>query len=194
MTEVAETSPSEQPHRRADAVRNRTALLAVARQLVDGGDVALPLNHVAKRAGLGVGTAYRHFPTRQALLESLALGSLEELLAVARTVLELPDTGEGLRILLRQSLACLLCDRALSLVLRAGDPVHARANALQIDLATTIGAFLDRAREHGVIRPELTATHLRRYILGLETSVRLTDQSDAVIDEDLGVLLRGLQP
>ena len=60
---------------RADASRNRTRVLEVARELLESGDDSLPLNKIAKLAGVGVGTVYRHFPNRQVLLESLALAA-----------------------------------------------------------------------------------------------------------------------
>ena len=61
---------------RADSARVRARMLAAARERLAAGDLELPMNAIAKAAGVGVGTMYRHFPTRQALLESLATREL----------------------------------------------------------------------------------------------------------------------
>ncbi|MYT23392.1 TetR family transcriptional regulator, partial [Streptomyces sp. SID7760] len=71
---------------RKDAARNWERIIAVARGLVDQG-TALQLNDVARRAGLGVGTVYRHFATPEALLESVATPCLEDLTAHAERAL-----------------------------------------------------------------------------------------------------------
>ncbi len=80
---------SPQP-RRADAAENRARILAVARAAVaTGGDEELKLNAIAKRAGVGQGTLYRHFPTREDLLAEVYRAEVDELAALAPRLLEL---------------------------------------------------------------------------------------------------------
>src|SRR3954471_14481645 len=69
---------------RADAARNRDLVLRTARESMAGGDLALQLNEIARRAGVGVGTVYRHFPPRQVLLGALVEERLLDLVAAAR--------------------------------------------------------------------------------------------------------------
>src|SRR5689334_6586573 len=82
------TEPTTITHRpmRADARRNYDALVSAARELFASEGTSAPLEEIAKRAGVGIGTLYRHFPTRQALLEAVYL---EEVQAMAESADEL---------------------------------------------------------------------------------------------------------
>ena len=71
---------------RADAARNRGQLLEVAREVFATEGLEVPIIQVAKRAGLGIGTVYRHFPTKEVLFEAIVLDQLERLLAVAESL------------------------------------------------------------------------------------------------------------
>src|SRR5690349_17482445 len=101
---------------RADSARVRAQMLAAAREMLAGGE-ELPMNAVAKAAGVGVGTMYRHFPSRQVLLESLAAESYAALVAEAQRAAAQPDAGAGLSALLRAALTCQLTDPSLAGVL-----------------------------------------------------------------------------
>src|SRR6201998_857578 len=74
--------------KRADARRNHERVLAAAREAFAEGGESTALEEIARRAGVGIGTVYRHFPTRQALLEALYVSELEE---VCRSAAELED-------------------------------------------------------------------------------------------------------
>src|SRR5262245_41249521 len=80
---------------RSDAVRNRAKVLAAARrQLADRG-LDTQIEQIARDAGVGVGTVYRHFPTKEALLEALAQDKFEGLAGAARAALEVEDPWQG---------------------------------------------------------------------------------------------------
>ncbi len=197
---VAASLPSlaPPPGLRADAARNRARVLSVARDSLTAGDTTLAMNVLARSAGMGVGTVYRHFPTRQFLLETLAADSFERLLAVARTAAEEDDAGRGLAQLLRAAVQCLLDDVCLGAVLRSGEVACAETTQVLGDLLAVFGGLLTRAREAGAIRPETTPGDLRRYLLGLELAVRLHDRGGGPdpeqVDRDVEVLLTGLRP
>src|SRR5262249_34957023 len=86
-TETSAQSPPGGP-KRADARRNRERVLASAREAFAAGGESTALEEVARRAGVGIGTLYRHFPNRQALLEALYVNEVEQ---VCRTASELAD-------------------------------------------------------------------------------------------------------
>lgn len=71
---------------RADARRNRDQVLAVAREMLSVNGLSVSFDEIARRAGVGVGTVYRHFPTRNALFEAVILGRVEEFVEQARTL------------------------------------------------------------------------------------------------------------
>ena len=183
---------------RADASRNRARVLEVARKLLEAGDDILPLNKIAKLAGVGVGTVYRHFPNRQVLLESLALGSFEKLLVEAQAAAAEEDPVIGLARLLRAALTCQLEDAGLAAVLRS--PKNACVETLKLKKATLVALnqLLENARQAGVIRPDVDADDLRRLLCGFEVAVRLgmdsTTEHRAEIERYSDILLGGLRP
>lgn len=177
---------------RADSARARARMLAAARARVSAGDLDLPMNAVAKDAGVGVGTMYRHFPSRQALLEALAAQSLEALVAEAARAAGDPDVAGGVAGLLRSVLRCQLTDPALAEVLAAPDAACPETTALNRELVATTTGLLDRARAAAVIRPDVTADDIRRLLCGVRHAVRIGAADDA--DRYLDVLLRGLRP
>src|SRR5262245_66404811 len=76
---MSETEIQLQRPKRADALRNYEKLVAAARAVFTEDGTSAPLEDVAERAGVGIGTLYRHFPTRQALLEAVYVGEVEAL-------------------------------------------------------------------------------------------------------------------
>ena len=178
---------------RADAARNRARVLAVAREQVAEGDVSLQMNTIARLAGVGVGTVYRHFPTQRALLESLAMGSFEELVDEARSAAADEDPGAGLERLLRFTLRRQLKDAGLAEVLRSSESACSRTSQLRADLFEAASRLLGRAGEAEAIRPEIRADDLRRLACGIEYAVRMGGGQDEV-DLYVGVLLDGIRP
>ncbi len=178
---------------RVDAARNRARVLEVARELLETGDDTLPMNTIAKRAGVGVGTVYRHFPNRQVLLESLALESFEKLLAEAQAAAD-EDSAIGLKRLLHAALTYQLEDAGLAAVLRS--PKNACVETLELKKATLVALnrLLENARQAGVIRPDIDADDLRRLLCGFEVAVRLGEADPAEVERYVGILLGGLQP
>ena len=86
---------------RADALRNRERLIGVAKQAFTetGGDVSL--EEIARRAGVGIGTLYRHFPTRETMVEAVYRREVGQLAEAARTLLDMQRPGEALHAWLK---------------------------------------------------------------------------------------------
>lgn len=183
---------------RADALRNRTRVLEVARELLATGDDTLPLNKVAKLAGVGVGTVYRHFPNRQVLLESLALGSFEKLLFEAQAAAAEEDPAAGLKHLLHAALTCQLEDAGLAAILRSSETACVQTSELKRATAAATSRLLENAREAGAIRPDIEADDLRRLLCGFEVAVRLgmdgTTENYNEVERYVDILLSGLKP
>jgi AcrR family transcriptional regulator len=177
---------------RADSARVRARMLTAARARVDSGDLDLPMNAIAKAAGVGVGTVYRHFPTRQALLESLAAQSLRSLVGEAVEAAAHPDGAAGLAGLLRAALGLQLADPTLAAVLAAPGAACAETTELSRKLDGALGRLLDRARTGGALRRDVTTGDVRRLVCGVQHAVRIGAADDA--DRYLEILLRGLRP
>lgn len=151
---------------RKDAARNRERIVAVARELVDEG-TPLQLNDVARRVPVGVGTVYRHFPTPEALLETVATPCLEELAAHGERALADEDPGRALAGFLTRTIEAQVTDAALPAVAAAPADALPRTTELKRTLWSVGGRLLDRARDAGVVRAGLTADDLVPLMCGI---------------------------
>ncbi|MEV6719432.1 TetR/AcrR family transcriptional regulator [Streptomyces xanthochromogenes] len=157
---------------RKDAARNWERIVAVARALVDQG-VPLQLNDVAGRAGLGVGTVYRHFATPEALLEAVAAPCLEALAACGRQALADSDPWRALEGFLFRTVEAQVTDASLAPVAAATSDALAQTTELKRALASTGTALLDRARDAGAVRSDLAAADLVPLMCGIAHAVNI---------------------
>ncbi|WP_158889556.1 TetR/AcrR family transcriptional regulator [Amycolatopsis anabasis] len=140
---------------RADARRSEEALVAAARKAVAEVGLEVSTNEIVKRAGVGPGTFYRRFPSRQALLETILLEVIGELEDKARAVLEDPDPGRGFAGLLRAFTLSQVENKGLSdaLVAQGGSP---EADMARERLRDLIRRATERAQRAGAVRPDLS--------------------------------------
>jgi AcrR family transcriptional regulator len=139
---------------RADARRNRERVVAAARAVFGEHGREAQMDDVARRAGVGVGTLYRHFPTKQALLAALIVDAFERIAAEARRALEYPDPWEGLTRLLWYAAENLAGDRALSEAMASDVEMPAGATAAQASLVESVSELMRRAQAAGSLRPD----------------------------------------
>ncbi|MGP4000855.1 TetR/AcrR family transcriptional regulator [Streptomyces sp. 8N706] len=155
---------------RKDAARNWDRIVAVARELVEQG-TPLQLNDVARRAGLGVGTVYRHFSTPEALLETVATPCLEALAAHGEQALADTDPWRALEGFLTRTVEAQVTDASLAPVTAAPEDALPRTRKLKASLWSTATKILDRAREAGTVRPDLAAADLVPLMCGIAYAV-----------------------
>src|SRR3954469_22582682 len=157
------------PHR-ADAARNFDALIAAAREVFAEQGTDASLEEIARRAGVGIGTLYRNFPTRQDLFERVYIGEVEDLCAVAREVAERPP-WDALATWLRRFIDYIATKRALLEALSTGSPVFSVCRAEMYAAGTPL---FERAQAAGQVRADLEFDDLVRMLSGL-TSATFTD-------------------
>lgn len=157
---------------RKDAARNWDRIVSVARTLVDQGE-PLQLNDVARRAGLGVGTVYRHFATPEALLETVAAPCLEALAALGEQALADTDPRRALEGFLLHTVEAQVTDASLAPVTAAPADTLPRTTELKASLRAAGTALLDRAREAGAVRPDLTPADLVPLMCGIAHAVNV---------------------
>lgn len=185
------------PPLRKDAARNWEQIVAVARDLVDAG-VPLQLNDVARRVGMGVGTVYRHFPTTEALLETVATRSLELLVAHGEQALADDDPWRALAGFLARAIEAQVTDASLSAVTAAPTDALPHTTELKQALWSLGGRLLNRARAAGVVRADLTSADLVPLMCGIAYAAAVHGGAgDAVARTDtaqryLTALLEGL--
>ncbi|MBN9196988.1 MAG: TetR/AcrR family transcriptional regulator, partial [Microbacterium sp.] len=177
---------------RADAARSRERILEVAKAK-DAAD--LRLNDIARDAGVGVGTVYRHFPTVRALIEALSVDSLRRLGEAAEAAAREPDALAALQHFLDDALALQLADSGLQAVLvdleRADPVVQSECTAARAQVRAGFGAVLARAQASGAVRSDLSAAQLQRLVCGVEHAVRLGSPEDRPVLLD--VLIAGIR-
>lgn len=167
---------------RADQARNRERLLTAAREVfrTDGAS----LEAVTRRAGLGTGTLYRHFPTREALFQAVYAREVEELEALARE--------DDLKTWMTAALAMMATKKgmvtALAPVLDKEAPFFTQQSAR---MTAAVSGLRDRALAAGQIRSEITADDLMRVLLSLSYGPGADASRAGVL---LNIFLDGLRP
>jgi AcrR family transcriptional regulator len=151
---------------RKDAAHNWQRIVGVGRRLVDDG-VPLQLNDVARLAGVGVATVYRHFPTPEALLETVATPGLEALAAHGERVLTDGDPWQALAGFLFAAIDTMLTDASISPVTAAQHNALPRTTELKASLQALCGQLLDRAHAAGKVRRDVTQADLIPLMCGV---------------------------
>jgi AcrR family transcriptional regulator len=183
------TGLSQRP-KRADARRNYEKLLAAAGTAFTDYGTAASLEDIARRADVGIGTLYRHFPTRQALLEAVYIDEVEEMSAKAGELDDL-EPWDALVTWLRQFVRFAATKRALAdemlNTIDAEAPVFVSCRSA---ITTAGDMLLQRAQEAGVVRKDTSFTDVGRMVSGI-ASIRTLDPGQ--IDRILDVALDGLR-
>jgi AcrR family transcriptional regulator len=151
--------PVERPLRR-DAERNRERIVDAAREVFAAQGLEAPMEDVAQRAGVGVGTVYRRFPTKADLVDAVFEETLAETEAIARDALELPDPWLGFVAYVEGVLALNAANRGLKDVLGSHDPGQERIAAVRARLRPPVETLIARAQEQGSLRPDFSPTDL----------------------------------
>lgn len=169
------TTPPSQSERplRSDARRNRERILAGARAVFAEYGSDAQMDDVARRAGVGVGTVYRHYPTKEALLVELVREKFRRFASEARDALA--SDGEPFEVLadlMRSNAEALACDAGTQQVLAgAGEHIWIHAAAEQNELLALTSQLVDRARGAGTIRADATATDIGMLMCGVSATM-----------------------
>jgi AcrR family transcriptional regulator len=145
---------------RADAARNRERVLAAARAAFGSDGVQVPLDEVARRAGVGPGTVHRHFPTKESLLEAIVAGTIERLTSEARRQLRAPEPGEAFYGFFGRMVHLGSKNRAFTAALDE----HAGISG---ELFAVTAELLQRAQMAGAVRPDVDVRHVKATLIGV---------------------------
>lgn len=153
---------------RADAVRNRELVLEAAKAVFSAGGPDASLEGVARRAGVGIGTLYRHFPTREALFEAVYRREVQQLADLAEQLKEEPSPCEALRRWLKANVEFVATKKGMSAALALAMSSSSDLSAFSFDrLTKAVGALLDRAVAAGEVRAEISPEDLIRALVGM---------------------------
>jgi AcrR family transcriptional regulator len=166
MATKATESKDRKP--RADAQRNRERILEVAKQEFTRSGANASLEEIAKKAGVGPGTLYRHFPTREDLLVAVYRSEMEKLAAAERTLADTLPPVEALRAWLLLFVDAVETKQIIAPVLNTlvGDPKKA-LEASHAQIHEALRALVKRTIKSGDIRKDLDPIDLLRALVGV---------------------------
>jgi len=190
------TVPSEKSRKpRADSLRNREQLLEAAKAVFNEAGAEASLEEIARRAGVGIGTLYRHFPTREALLAAVYRRGVEQLSSAADALLAERAPMQALEAWLHLLIDYMGAKRVIGPALQAspggeGPAAYAASGPLIRDAMNRLARA---AMEQGVLRPDVTPDDLYRLLVGLSHGY---DQPgwEASARRLVGILTAGLRP
>ena len=153
--------------KRADARRNYEKVLAAAREAFAEGGESTALEEIARRAGVGIGTVYRHFPTKEALFEAILVRRIERLADEAGALSSAMDAGAAFFELFTRIVEDAAGRKAFTDALsRAGIDVKAATSAAGQNLLTELGALLARAQQAGTVRRDVDLDQVIALLVG----------------------------
>ena len=171
---------------RSDVLRNRERLIRAAHEVFAEGGAGASLEAVARRAEVGIGTLYRHFPTREALFQAVYSTEIDALVELAEQLLAEPDQTEGLRRWLHANIGVIATKRGMIAALA---PAPESATTLYADsrrrLVDAVAALMRRPQAEGRMRRDITPEDVLQAFYGIAygrdgpgwqaTALRLTD-------------------
>jgi len=183
---------------RADARRNRARILQAADAVFSADGPSASTEEVARRAGVAIGTVFRHFPTKEALLEAVIVERLHGLTHQARSLSAADDPGAAFFAFFTQWVELSATKHALADALAgAGVDVEAVQSAHQQvlhELHRAVETLLTRAQRAGAVRDDVHLAELIVLMIGTSRSVEHAGRDAGLRARALGVVFDGLRP
>jgi AcrR family transcriptional regulator len=180
---------------RADARRNRERVLAAAEAVFSELGLKAHIEEVARRAGVGVGTVCRHFPTKQALIEAVLEAMYESLTHEAQRALEQPDPGAAFRSFFTTLSEFQARHRALAEQMATEIELPASARPLRTALRAAISELVTRAQQAGAIRADIGPADVSMLFSGVAHATALAGELQPALRERyVAIILDGLRP
>jgi AcrR family transcriptional regulator len=167
---VRPSKPSRKSARRprVDAVRNRERVLEAAKAVFSAGGAEASLEAVARSAGVGIGTLYRHFPTREALYEAVYRREVQHLADLAEALKQEAEPVEALRHWMRSNVRFVATKKGMSAALALAAYKNSALFSYSFArLTQAVGGLLERAIAAGAIRDDITPEDLLRALVGM---------------------------
>lgn len=171
---------------RADAVRNRARVLEVAYEAFAADGLAVPIDEIARRAGVGAGTVYRHFPTKEALFAAVFSDRVGRIIENSRALLVTHGPGEALFAFLWEMASTGAVDLGLVEAVQGFAPGNPGVEA---DFLAVLGDLLTAAQDAGTVRADVGVPELKALMvvcMGVQGHTNLkADRVVAVIEDGL---------
>jgi AcrR family transcriptional regulator len=183
--------------KRADAQRNHDKILAAAEEIFALDGVMVPIDIVAERAGVGIGTLYRHFPTKEALYEAIVVTRIDELIATADSYIadSTADSRVALDAFLREFARQASDKKDLFEALeQSGFDFKARFADRVDELLARIDVLRQRAVDAGAIRGDVDTQDIMNLVMGTCHAAGQSGTDGQAVQRCVGIVIAGLQP
>ena len=191
MTETPRAEAGDEPRMRADARRSRAKLLEAATASFAENGADAPLEDIARRAGVGIGTLYRHFPTRTDLQAGVFRSQVDAVCATADELIGTVTPEQAFAGSVRAIAGYLITKRGLARALMDSLGKDSELiSACSLRMRDTLDRLLAHAQQAGVLRPDVTAHDVLRLVHGI---VMATETAPQDTDRLLGMMLDGLR-
>lgn len=178
---------------RADARRNRLRVLEAAAEAFAAEGPAVPLDEIARRAGVGAGTVYRHFPTKEELLAAVLVARMETMLAEVRGALAEPDPGPAFyRFFVTMTLEAQDKMDIAEALTSHGVDIRAATGEIAALLRDALADLLRRAQAAGAVRDDVNVADLHALVIGAIAAARAAPSGD--VPRVAGLVADGLRP
>jgi AcrR family transcriptional regulator len=172
---------------RADAARNRARVLEAALEAFAAKGLSVPIDDIARLAGVGAGTVYRHFPAKEDLVLAVIADQMHRIIEGGYALLEAGEPGEALFTFLRAAVEWSATNRGLVDTLAASD-VEVKPEAQFLEL---LGELLRAAHAAGTVRNDVGVADVKALMVGLQAMQSYNDGASERLTE---VVLDGLRP
>ena len=183
---------------RADARRNRASILQAAEAVFAAAGPTASTEEVARQAGVAIGTVFRHFPTKGALLEAVVVERLRRLLREARALASADDPGAAFFSFFAEWAELMATKHAIADALAgAGVEVEAMRSEhapLVRELHLAVGALLDRAQRAGTVRGDVSVPELIAVLVGTSRAAEHAGADAGLKARALTIVFDGLRP
>lgn len=181
---------------RADAQRNYDTIVATARQVFSESGANASLDEIAKRAGVGPGTLYRHFPSRGDLHRAVLQDWMAEVQAEGDRIAAIDDPERALNEWLHRYVGYKNFFRGLheALLEVPGDSDHSGLTECKATLAGISARIIERAKAAGLVRPEVEPVTVCQLVSGIAFLVDRSPAGTVDVDTQLGIIRAGIRP
>lgn len=179
---------------RADALRNRIKVLEAAEAVFDARGTTASTEEVAREAGVGIGTVFRHFPTKEALLEAVYVTRLRKLADEAEALTSDANPGEAFFAFFARVVGHAATKNALTAALtEAGVDVTETTAETGQELKRALATLLSRAQEAGTVRRDVGPAEVMTLLVGASQAAERVGGDHGVRDRAVAVILDGLR-
>jgi AcrR family transcriptional regulator len=180
---------------RSDAKRNRERLVASARELFAQNGIEVSVEEITQHAGVGMGTLYRHFPTKDELIDAVLEDAFAEIIEIAHEAAATEDAWAGLNHFFERMLALHAANRGVKDIVAARAHGARRAEAMRARIRPLLTRVIERAHEQRTLRRDFTIDDMPLVVWTAGRIIELTETAaPGLWRRYLGFLLDGLRP